>query len=291
MGLACGPGLCVQPCAQAPAQTQPRPAAHAEALSQPPRAWAEAGAANQERIIDGGEDVPLRFRVHKVDAHGETLREVIESRDGNVARAVQRGGMALTAEEDAAERDRLNDILSDPEAYQRRRRRERAGKEYALELVRALPTAMLWSYAPGQPQLPHSTGWQVVLNFTPDAHFKPPTLVTEGLTGIAGRVWIDGGTRCVVRVEGTILRPVDFGWGGMLARVKEGGRVELEQTQAAEHRWFYSHLSEHLTLREMLVRTVSEDVESEAWGAHPLPAALSLQDAIHELLALPVPTR
>ncbi len=269
-----------------------RMSAGQEAVSQPPRTWAEAAAANQEHIINADADVPLRYRVHKVDARGDITRIVIESRDGSVARIVQRDGAALTSDEDKAERERLTDILSDPETFLKRHRREHAGREYALELVHALPGAMLWSYAPGQPQLPeYNGGLQVVLDFTPDPNFKPPTLVTEGLTGIAGRVWLDAGTRCVVRIQGKILRPVDFGWGGMLARIKEGGTVELEQTQVAEHRWFYSHLAEHLTLREMLVRTVTEESESTAWDAHPLPSALSVQDAVHELLAMPVSTR
>ncbi len=268
-----------------------KPALAQEALAQPPRAWADVGASNQAHIIEAGESVPIRYRVRKTDTRGDTTREVIESREGTVARTVQRHAVPLTAEEDGAERARLNEILNDPESFVRRHRRERAGREYALELVHALPGAMLWSYAPRQPQLPHASGLQVVLDFTPDPHYKPPTLVTEGLAGFAGRVWIDAQTRCVLRIQGTILHPVEFGWGGMLARVKEGGTVELEQTQVAEHRWLYSHFSDHLTLREMLIHTVSEDGQSNAWDAHTLPAPLSIGDAVRELLAMPVPTR
>lgn len=256
-----------------------------------PHAWAEAGAANQERIISAGETVPLRYRIRRAGSRGDTTREVMESREGPVARLVARDGRPLTAEEDAAERDRLNSILADPDAFVRRHKRERAGREYAVEVMHALPGAMVWTYAPGQPQLSNAHVQQIVLDFTPDAHFKPPTIVTEGLTGIAGRVWIDANTRCVLRIKLRILHPLNFGWGGMLARVSEGGTVELEQMQAAEHRWFYSHLSEHVTLREMLVHTVSEDSESSAWDAKPLHGPISVQDAVHELLAMPAPLR
>ena len=256
-----------------------------------PRAWAEAGAANQERIIDAGESVPLHYRVRRTDARGDTTREVIESRDGSVARLMARNGIPLTPEEDAAERDRLNQIISSPDAFLRHHRRERAGREYAVELVHALPGAMIWTYAPGQPQVSSDHGQQVVLDFTPDPRFKPPTLVTEGLTGIAGRVWIEANTRCVLRIQARILHPVDFGWGGMLARINQGGTVELEQTRAAEHRWFYSHLGEHVTVREMLVHTVNENSQSNAWDARPLPGSLSVQEAVHELLAMLPATR
>ena len=207
-----------------------------------------------------------------------------------MARLVQRGGAPLTPEQDAAERDRLNEILQSPEMFLRHHRHNKAAQGYATELIHNLPQAMLWTYAAGQPQLSVSTGPQVVLDFTPDPHFKPPTLVTEGLTGVAGRVWLDARTRCVIRIEGHILHSVDFGWGGMLARVNQGGIVAFEQVPAGEHRWLFSHLEEHITIREVLVRTVDQNTKVSAWDAQPLPAKVSFQEAVHQLLAMPVPT-
>ena len=162
---------------------------------------------------------------------------------------------------------------------------------YATELIQALPQAMIWTYTSGQPQLPLNTGPQVVLDFTPDPHFKPPTLVTEGLTAVAGRVWLDARTHSVVRIEGRILHPVDFGWGGMLARINGGGTIEFEQVPAGERRWLFSQLEEHLTIREVFVHTVTENTKLNAWDPHPLPAPISFQDAIHELLAMSASAR
>ena len=260
-------------------------------MSPSPRSWADAVAANQERILTADADVPLRYRERRVNAKGDTTREVIESREGAVARLIERDGGPLTAEEDAAERDRLNDIVGSPDAFLRRHRHSKVGRDYALELVHALPGAMLWSYAPGQPQLPNASGLQIVLDFTPDPKFKPPTLITEGLTGLAGRVWVDAQTHCLTRIEGRILHPVNFGWGGMLAKVNQGGTVELEQSQVSAQRWFYSRFDAKVTLREVLVHTVNEASRSSAWDAHALPAPISYGDAIHELLAMQVPTR
>ena len=286
---------CPEICLLLPAAAQiPAPASASSAtdlLSQSPRAWADAAAANQERIITADVSVPLRYRERRVNAKGDTTPEVIESREGSVARLIERNGAPLTAEEDAAERDRLSGMLDSPDAFLRHHRRSRAGRDYALELMRAMPGAMLWSYATGQPQLPNASGRQIVLDFTPDPKFKPPTLITEGLTAIAGRVWLDAQTHCLSRIEGRILHPVNFGWGGMLAKVSQGGTVELEQSQVTANRWFYSRFDAQVTLREMLVHTVSETSRSSAWDAHALPAPISYGDAIHELLALPVPPR
>ena len=256
-----------------------------------PRDWVNAAAANQERIINEDGAIPVRYRIRKTDAKGSTTREVIESREGNVARLIERNGAPLTVEEDSAERQRLQSILDSPGKFLSRRQNDREARSYALELVRNMPRAMIWTYAPGQPQTPDARGPQVVLDFTPDPHFKPPTLVTEGLTGIAGRVWIDARTRCVTRIAGSILHPVDFGWGGILARINQGGTVEFEQAPLSDRRWLYSHLSEHLTVREVLVHTVRENTVMDASDPHLLPGPISYREAINALLAIPVPTR
>ena len=219
--------------AQAP-QSSPAPD-----LTVPPVRWATAAAANEEHIVNYDNTALLHYRVRKVDAKGESVREVIESKEGSVARLVERNGKPLTAEENTAERERLQAILNAPETFLRHEHREAGSRSYAVELLRSMPKSMLWSYAPGQPQLPGAPGPAVVLDFKPDPSFKPPSLITEGLTGIAGRVWVDEASRCVTRIQGTILHPVDFGWGGVLARIKEGGSIELEPRNASDRRWLY----------------------------------------------------
>ena len=274
----------VRPLAQTPLSVE-------QLQTQTPRSWADAGAAHEERIVADKGTPPLQYFVRRVDAKGDTTREVIETRDGNVARLVQRNGTPLTAEENTAERDRLEGILASPDTFLRHHRREKAAETYATELIRTLPKAMLWTYVPGQPQRPTFPGQQVVLDFAPDPHFKPPSLITEGLTGLAGRVWLDAQTRCVLRIEGRILHSVDFGWGGMLARVNGGGTIAFEQVPAGEQRWLFSRLEEHISVREVMIKTVNEDSTMNAWNPQALPAKVSFQDAVRELLAVPVTIR
>lgn len=260
-------------------------------LQQAPVHWAELAARREEQILNYDRNASLRYRVHRKDAKGEVVREIIESNEGSVARLVEHNGQPLTAEENDAERKRLQGILDSPDAFLRRVRRDDGSRSYAGELLHAMPRAMLWSYVPGQPQLPGAQGVAVVLEFKPDPQFKPPSLITEGLTGIAGRIWIDAASGCMTRISGRILHPVDFGWGGMLARIKEGGTIELEQRRVTEHRWLYSHLVERISIREVLVHTAEENAEMTATDVAPLPAPLSFREAIQQLLALPVATR
>ena len=256
-----------------------------------PQAWVDAAGENQKRILADEDRLPVRYRVHKVDAKGDIVREVIETREGNVARLIGRNAAPLSAEENKAERGRLEGILASPDQFLSHEQRDRASRRFALELIGDMPRAMLWSYAPGQPQPPHARGTQVVLDFTPDPAFKPSTLVTEGLTGIAGRIWIDAGSRCLTRIEGKILHPVNIGWGGVLARVNGGGTMAFEQESIGGGRWLYARLVEHIVIREVLVRTVHEDAELNIFDVQHMPTLPTYEEAIRTLLAIPVPTR
>jgi hypothetical protein len=226
----------------------------------------------------------MRYLIRKVDRKGDTTREVIESVQGNVARLIQRDGKPITAAEDADERSRLNDVLSSPTDFLKHQQREGAGRDYAVQLIKLLPEAGLYSYSPGQPQPPGATSPQVVIDFVPNPAFHPPTMVSELLTGLKGRVWIDPRTATMTRIEGEVLRPVNFGWG-LVARVYPGGHVEFQQTFVEGKRWIYSHLDVNITVREVMLHTVNDKTKMSTWNYQFLRAPISYQDAVHELLA------
>jgi hypothetical protein len=252
-----------------------------------PRTWINAAAKNGIAIIQD-DDHPMRYRMRKVDRKGDTTREVIESAQGNVARLVERDGRPLNAAEDAAERDRLNDILKSPKDFLKHEEHGSAERNYAIQIIKLLPSAMIYTYAPSQPQPPGSTSRQIVIDFRPDPAFHPPTMVSEVLTGLAGRVWIDARTQTMTRIQGTVLHPVNFGWG-FVARIYPGGSIELDQKLVDGKRWAYTHLDEDLTIREVMLHTVTDKTKMNAWNLELLPAPMSFQDAVRSLLAMPVP--
>ena len=250
-----------------------------------PNSWVE-GAVRNELVIMQDEKHPMRYLMRIVNRKGDITREVIESAQGNVARLIQRDGKPITAEEDAAERSRLNDILSSPDDFLKHEQRNSAGQTYATQLIKLLPQAGLYTYAPGQPQPAGATSPQVVIDFQPNPAFHPPSMVAELLTGLKGRVWIDARTGTMTRIEGDVIRPVNFGWG-IVARIYPGGHVEFEQTQIDGKRWIYSHLDMNITVREVMLHTVNDKTRMSTWNFQLLPSPLSYQDAIHSLLARP----
>lgn len=250
-----------------------------------PRSWIDAAQKNELAIIQD-DDHPISYRMRKIDRKADTTREIIESAQGNVARMVERDGKPLSSEEDAAERGRLNDILKSPQDYLKHEERGSAARNYSIQLIKLMPSAMIYTYAPDQPQPPDSASSQVVIDFHPDPKFHPSTMISEVLTGLAGRIWIDSRTHTMTRIEGHVLHNVNFGWG-FVAKIYPGGTIELEQKLVDGRRWAYSHVDENLTIREVMVHTVSEKTKMTAWDFKLLPASMSFQDAVHALLATP----
>jgi hypothetical protein len=280
----CGyPAAASNPKNQAAAQVLPLPVGQ-------PRSWAQAAATNELHIIDDDGKAPLRYRVRKIDAHSDTTRLIIETRQGDVARLIERNGQPLTAVEDTAERERLNAILQSPSDFIKHHKRDNSTRADVMQLVSLMPQAMIYTYVPGQPQPQSATSAQVVIDFRPDPAFHPPSMLADLLTGLEGRMWIDADSKRVTRVEGQIIKTVNFGFG-IVARISPGGTIEFEQTNAGENRWVYSHLVENFSVRAMMVKTIPENTRMNASDFHLLPAPVTFQEAVHLLLATPIPIR
>ncbi len=259
----------------------------------PPKQWAVDATNNEVKVLEY-EKSYLRYQIHQVDAKGDQVREVVESKDGTVARRVRLDNRPLTQEEDAAERERLQAMLDSPAAFAKHVKSDQTGKRFAADLLRQMPSAMIFTYTPGQPQRPRTPGGadsgspEIVLDFKPDPAWTPPNMTAEALSGFEGRVWIDAHTRTVTRLEGDIFRGVNFGFG-IFGRLDPGGKVTFEQIQVSNQRWIFTHFTQHLNVR-VVFKTIHQNSEINGMNFTPVPE-MSYQEAIHLLLSLPLPTR
>lgn len=263
----------------------PRPGINPEQI--PARSWAaDASTKALENLHHQGSY--LRYRMHLVDAKGDRVRDIIESRDGTVARLILRDGKGLTPEQDRAERERLDEMIRDSSGFARHIKNDESGRKIADSLIRLMPDAMTYTYVPGQPQTGKRPGiTEVVLDFEPNPKFHPPTTTAEALTGLRGRAWIDIQTRQIIRMEGTIFKGINFGWG-MLAHIYPGGKLVYEQADAGDGRWIYSHFTERISIRALMVKSLNISTDIDASNFQHVPS-MSYQDAVRVLLNTPLP--
>ena len=283
------PAAMAQEVATTAGATGPVGALPADPLSIPPRSWVIDVVAN-ELVALHHKNSYIRYRMHVVDGKGDQVRDVIESKDGTVARLILRNGKPLTDEQDKAERQRLNDMLGSPDAYAKHVKSDSSERKLADSLMRLMPDAMINTYVPGQPQTgKNKDALEIVLDYKPNPQFHPPTTTAEALTGLKGRAWIDAKTRQLVRMEGTVFQPINLGWG-MLAHIYPGGTLTFEQTDAGNGRQTFTHFTEHLTVRALMVKTFNVNVDVDASDFQTV-SPMSYQDAIHVLLNTPLPGR
>jgi hypothetical protein len=129
-----------------------------------------------------------------------------------------------------------------------------------------------------------------VLDYEPNPKFNPPMTTAEALKGLKGRVWIDANSRQLVRMDGTIFRAVNFGWG-MLAHIYPGGYLMIEQTNAGGNRWIFTKFIEQVKVRALMVKTINIDTKVEAGSFETLSGPIGYQDAVRMLLDTPLPKK
>ncbi|WP_419806555.1 hypothetical protein [Terriglobus sp.] len=233
-------------------------------------------------------DTRLRYQIQRTDHKGSTLRDEIESHDGNVARLLQHDGRALTPEEDTGEHERLNGLLGS-DKLQQRERDEAKARIYGVEMLQVLPDAMRFTLAAMQTPLPDVADRQVVVDFEPDPAFHPANMTQQILPALRGRLWVDVADHHLLRMEAHNTSDVNLAWG-LLAKVHAGGSILYEQRRFQDL-YTFTHIALHLRLRELMVKAVLLDTDTLTGDFQRLPSSPSGDDAVRMLLAKPVPTR
>ena len=264
-----------------PTQTRPKPV---DLQLIDPKALVHQALSNEAEMLDHQGNY-LRYQMHRVDQKGDVLRDVIETKDGTVARLLARDGKPLTTQQDQAERDRLNGLLEHPDEFARHRKRDQAEKDRARELLKQAPDAFLYSFT--NPQHPAAgsmaTQQQVEIEFKPRPDFKADNMEGELLHSIDGHIWIDPTQQQIVRLEIHVSQDVALGWG-LLARVYKGGTLTLQQAPVDQQRWMMTQMDEHVTAKALMVKTIDMSGKQEAANFQRVPGNMSYKDAIKMLL-------
>jgi hypothetical protein len=233
--------------------------------------------AMQLRLEEEKNHRPVEYVLRKTDGNHETTKEIIETRDGDVARLIEVNGRPLNAEEEQAEMSRLDTLAAHPEMQQKRRRSEQKDAARIDQLVGMLPDSEVYKL---EGMVPCGDGQCYRLSFTPNPGFVPPDIEAEVLRGFAGEVWIEKTQDRLVRLDAHLVRDVNIGFG-ILGRLDKGGTMVLEQAYETDVReWQPTVLKMNLAGKALMVKTVSIQIEELASGFAPLPPGLGYREAI-----------
>lgn len=223
---------------------------------------------------------PMRYRLRRSSPRLTSTKEIVETREGFVARLVEVNDRPLSQADEQSEQARLDSLLSDPSRQRHRKQSEDSDTGIVLKLLRMLPHAFLYDYAgPGR----GSAGPVERFRFHPNPRFSPPDLETQALTAMIGEIWIDPAAGRVVRLEGHLQQDTNYGWG-VLGKLDKGGWMVIEQAGVGAGQWRIVRFQMKMNLR-ILFKTKVFDTTQEMTGYAPVPPSLDYRQAIQMLRA------
>ncbi len=255
------------------------PLAHAQASPPEDTVALVRDASWNEMHASNTSNQPFRYRLHKTDEKGSSSKEIVETRDGDVARLLELKDRPLTADQQQKELARLSNLLAHPELQEHRRKKEKEDSNRADEMVRLLPDAFLYT---NLGIVPGPSGPAYRLSFKPNPAFIPPDREAELYHGMAGELWIDVAEKRMTKLDGHLISDVNFGWG-VIGRLYKGGTILVVQKDVGMHHWEQIQLQLNLTGKILMVKDLSIKTTESASDFHPVEKEMTYQDAIHLL--------
>lgn len=190
-----------------------------------------------------------RYRIHKeTDTYAQD-RDVIQTKEGSLARTLLINGQPLTAEQRVKDQERMKRLVEDPSERTRRDHRERQDAEKARELLRAIPDAFIFKYDGVDDGLTR-------LTFIPNPHYSPPTRELMVYHAMTGKLWIDRSAMRLAMIEGQLTEEVKFGWG-LLGHLDKGGTFKVIQKNVGDNHWDTVFLDINMQGRIILFKSLS----------------------------------
>jgi hypothetical protein len=247
-----------------PAQNQPTPVPHTQVEQKSsPELPADPNQFVRQAIYhsieaEKNDHTHWRYRFHREDDKNNYDRDVVETRDGELARTIFIHGHPLTSEERQRDEERMRKLVSSEEERAERAKRLKEDGEKAQEMFKAIPDAFNFKYAGMEDGL-------VRLTFYPKPDYDPPSRELKVFRSMSGTVLIDPKERRLARIDGRLFEDVTFGWG-FLARLHKGGSFRVTQREVAPGHWEIVELDVDMSGHAMFFKSISfkqHEIKSE----------------------------
>ena len=212
--------------------------------------------------------------------HGVVTKGMVETQEGIIARLVAIDGKPLTPEQRNAEEDRLNKLLSDPQARAEKARKQKEDDQRSRKMVDALPDAFLYDpdgTAPGP------RGELVRLKFHPNPNYDPPSRELQVFQGMEGHMIVDPRAKRLVEINAHLFRDVNFGWG-ILGHLDKGGEFQVQQSDVTgDNDWEITKMHLKFDGKAVIFKSIHIRDEETADNFRVVPKGLTFAQGV-ELL-------
>jgi hypothetical protein len=93
-----------------------------------------------------------------------------------------------------------------------------------------------------------------------------------------GEIIVDENSRRLAKIDGTLFKDVNFGWG-ILGRLYKGGRFLIEQSEVTPEHWEITKTILHFDGKVLMLKSLHIDDNESSWDFHPVPP-MSVEQAL-----------
>lgn len=190
-----------------------------------------------------------RYHIHREDEKGAQDRDVIETKEGEIARTLFINGQPLTAEQRADDEARMKKLIEDAGDRAKREKRLKEDRDKGDQMLQAIPDAFIFKYDGEE-------NGQVRLTFSPNPHYDAPSRETQVFRSMNGTLWIDRAGGRLSRMNGVLFEDVTFGWG-LLGRLNKGGTFSVVQSRVGERHWEIVGLDVKMTGHAVIFKSIN----------------------------------
>ena len=215
------------------------------------------------------------YRLHREDEKNTQDRQVIETREGLLAKVVLFNGQPLTPEQRQSDNERMRRQVEDPQERARLQKRDKTDAEKARQLLKNIPDAFFFAYDGIEDGL-------VRVALTPNPRYEPPSREMTVYHSMKGRLWIDRSAMRLARIEGQLFEDVNFGWG-LLGHLDKGGTFKVVQKDVGQGHWESVLIDLNLRGRAVIFKTIAVKQKRVFTDFRRAPDGLTLRRALEIL--------
>jgi hypothetical protein len=238
--------------------------------------------ANEVRAAEHPTDFWM-YRLSKESKSGVQVKDMVETKDGVVARLISVNGRNLTDVERTADDQRLENLARDPSEQSRKQADQQKEANRFLAMVRALPDALLYTYD-GTEEIDGRKTTR--LKFRPNPSFRTTTTETIVFRAAEGFLWIDDSEKRILKFDGLQTSDINIGWG-LLGHIEKGSKLLLEQRRLEQGKWRLTHLNLEGKGQILLFKSLTMKQRQSASDFRPVPENLTVSAAVDLLRKQP----
>lgn len=205
----------------------------------------------------------------------DVVKIVVETGDGTVSKAIEINGQAPTPQQRQQDHAKMESVVNDPSVRAKQRQNSAHDDKQALALMQMLPEGFIWSYA-------GESNGEATLHFKPNPAFQPPTYASRVFAAMAGEMVVDLDQKRLKLLSGTLIQPVEFGWG-IFGKLQQGGTFRIVRTQVAPREWQITQTHVHIVGHALFFKSIGQQEDEITSDYKRTPDGLTLKQAAQML--------